>query len=158
MTQKPAHPVGSSRSRGLLHRGTCSSTRATHTSLSKQSSQYLVALAFWLVASVSASPVGEEVFSIVGNDGSPFKRALIIVDVGVILVVMIVVKFSVSFENVVVIGSPDVTFCPVNLPADLRYCWMIWSFSGSARRRDAISHHAWKTYYHIPEERNGSTD
>lgn len=165
MMQKPAHPVGSSRSRGPRHIGTCSSTRATHTSLSRQSSQYLVALVvFRLVASASASPVGEE--ALPGNDGSPLKRALMVnasvltvADVGPIPVVTIV-KFSSPFDNVEAIGSPDVTFCPVNLPADdLRYCWMIWSFSGSVKKKKAISHLTLEKLITVCSvRRNGCTD
>lgn len=144
MMQKPAHPVGSLWSRGLLHIGTSSSTRATHTSPSRQSSQYLVALiTFWLAATVSA-PVGGEVLP--GNDGSLFKRASMVnapsttvpvIDVNVVMLAVAVVRFD-SFRIAGAIDSPEVTFCPVNLLVDdFRYCWMIWSFSGSKRKKEA---------------------
>lgn len=141
MAQKPAHPVGSSGSRGLLHIGTSSSTRATHTSLSKQSSQYLVALTFWLASSVSASVDVEEVS---GNGKSPFKRALTVNTSALVFTIAVVVaevvsvsaKFGSSFEITGVNDSPDVTFSPVHLSVDdFRYCWMIWSFSGSVKKR-----------------------
>lgn len=134
MIQKPAHPVGSSRSWGLLHIGTSSPTRATHTSSpSKQSSQYLVALAFRFSASVSTSVDGE---TLSGNDASPFKKAAMVNASMLIVVIVLVVaiRSGPSFGITDLIGSPDVTFCSVNLPVDdFRYCWMIWSFSGSAK-------------------------
>lgn len=157
-TQKPAHPVGSSRSRGLLHIGTSSSTRATHTSPSRQSSQYLVVLLmFWLVASVSAPSLDAGVLP--GNDGSPFKGAPMVnaswAIVSAIIAVMLavaIVRFDSSFGTMGVFGTPEVKFCPVNLLVDdFRYCWMIWSFSGSKREkgRDQSSR-VEKARYRVP--------
>lgn len=132
--QKPPHPVGSSESRRFLHIGTSSSTRARHTSPSKQSSQYRVALAFWLafLTSVSAS-VGP------GNDFLLLKRVLM-VNASMLLVFVVRVsfasaRFGSSLEIAGVNDSPDVAFCTVNLSVDFRYCWMTWSFSGSEKKR-----------------------
>jgi len=143
--QKPPHPVGSLWSRIFLHIGTISPKMATHNSPSKQSSQYLVALiTFWLAASVSTPSFDGEVLP--GNDRLPLIGALManippanvssmsVIDVNVIVSVAAVVRFDSSFTGV--IGSPEVTFCPVNLLVDdFRYCWIIWSFSGSEKKR-----------------------
>jgi len=162
-TQKPAHPVGSLGSRGRLHIGTCSPKIATHTSSSKQSSQYLVALTFWLVVSVSAPSLNGVVLS--GNDRlslkeapmtplSPSNASLVnipaIIDVNVVISAVAVVRFDSSFEFVGVIGSPEVTFCPVNLLVDdFRYCWMIWSFSGSERKETWCDQSSREKAYYI---------
>lgn len=142
MRQKPAHPVGSLGSRGILQVGASSSTRATQTSSGRQSSQYLVELRLdGLVASVSASDVSGARLS--GNDEPPFKRILaarVLVAEGCIGVVD---------------DTADASFCSCslfdprrNVPAantslsddesfvdDFRYCWMICSFSGSAKNQ-----------------------
>lgn len=138
MRQKPAHPVGSLGSRGILQVGASSSTRATQTSSGRQSSQYLVELRLdGLVASVSASDASGARLS--GNDELLFKRILaarVLVAEGCIGVVD---------------DTADASFCSCslfdrrrNVPAantssfddesfvdDFRYCWMICSFSGS---------------------------
>lgn len=57
--QKPAHPVGSLGSLGILQIGTSSSTRATQTSFGKQSSQYLVELKFDSIGLVTSASVSD---------------------------------------------------------------------------------------------------
>lgn len=155
MIQKPAHPVGSSGSRGLLQVGTSSSTRATHTSwFSRQSSQYRVALMLeFVVVETEVSVVNDvDGDALSGNNASPFKKAAMLNASTLIIGILDVdsIGSGSSFGITDVIGSPDVAFCSVKLSDDFRYCWMIWSFSGSAKvkkmseNRWRISHCDWQ--------------
>lgn len=127
--QKPAHPVGSLESLGILQIGTSSSTRATQTSFGKQSSQYLVELrldSIGLVTSASVSDINRVWLS--GNDESLFKRifgtkVLVAGEScgGFVDDVVVVVSFCCSallFEDELLVE-------------DFRYCWITCNFSGS---------------------------